>query len=107
MPRWRCRCREGPGRPSSDLFLPCTPSVKEFVPRPCLNPRPVELTFPEYEAVRLIDSEGLNQEAAAKRMKTSRGTIWRLTQTGRKKIVQALIESRPLIITPQGKVEKI
>ena len=104
MPRWRCRCKEGPGRPFSDLFLHCTPKVKEFVPRPCLNPCPIELTFPEYEAVRLMDFEGLNQEGTARRMKTSRGTVWRLTQSGRKKIMQALSESRPLVFTSQVKV---
>ena len=108
MPRWRGGWRRGgPGRPFSDLFLSYTPRVKEFMPRPCLNPHPIELTYPEYEAVRLIDFEGLNQEDAGNRMKTSRGTIWRLIQSGRKKIAQALTESRPLIVIPQGKVERL
>ena len=113
MPRWRGGWRRGgpgrpgPGRPFSDLFLSYTPRVKEFVPRPCLNPHPIELTYPEYEAVRLIDFEGLNQEDAGEKMKTSRGTIWRLIQSGRKKIAQALTESRPLIVIPRSEVEKI
>ena len=108
MPRWRwCWRRGGRGRPFSPLFLSSIPHVKEFVPNPCLNPEPIELTYPEYDVLRLIDLEGLTQEEAAKRMKTSRGTIWRLVQSGRKKITQALTESRPLVISPKGEIEKI
>jgi len=108
MPRWRWgRMRRGPGRPFSELFLPSTPNVKEFIPNPCLNPQPIELTFPEYNALKLIDLGDLTQGEAAKRMKTSRGTIWRLYQSARKKIVQALDESRPLLISPKGEVEKV
>ena len=108
MPRWRWRHRRGgPGRPFNYLFLSSIPHVKEFVPNPCLNPEPIELTYPEYDVLRLIDLEGLTQEEAAKKMKTSRGTIWRLVQSGRKKIIQALTESRPLLISPKGEIEKI
>jgi hypothetical protein len=97
----------GPGRPFSQLFLSSTPNVKEFVPNPCLNPQPIELTYPEYDVLKLIDLEGLTQEEAARKMKTSRGTIWRLSESARKKIAQALTESRPLIIVPKGEVEKL
>ena len=110
MPRWRWRWgwkRRGPGRPFSHLFLSSIPHVKEFIPNPCSNPEPIELIYPEYDALRLVDLEGLTQEEAAKRMKTSRGTIWRLVQSGRKKIVQALAESRPLLLSPKGEVEKV
>lgn len=108
MPRWRWGCkRMGPGRPFNPLFLSSTPAAKEFIPNPCLNPQPIELTYPEFDAFKLVDFDGLTQEEAAKQMKTSRGTIWRLVQSARKKIAQALKDSRPLRIAPKGEVEKI
>ena len=63
---------------------------------------PVKLTFSELEALRLVDLENLNQEEAGKEMHVSRGTVWRLLKEGRKKVVTALIEGRPISITSQG-----
>ncbi|MCD6371466.1 MAG: DUF134 domain-containing protein [Candidatus Aenigmarchaeota archaeon] len=110
MPGWRWRWRwrrRGPGRPFNPLYLSSLPRVREFNPYPQLNPSPIELAYPEYEVVRLIDYEGLTQEEAAKRMNTSRGTVWRLLESARKKISQALVESRPLLITQKGEVERV
>ena len=56
----------------------------------------VELYADEVEALRLVDYEGLRQEEAAESMKISRGTVWRLLQSGRKKIVAMLIEHKQL-----------
>jgi predicted DNA-binding protein (UPF0251 family) len=107
MPRWRRgRRREGPGRPFSDLFITLMPHIKEFVPNPMSKKEPIALSYPEYNLINLIDLEGLTQEEAAKRMKTSRGTVWRLLENARKKIAQALVESRPLVISPEGQIEK-
>jgi len=106
--RWRWFSRTGdPGRPFGDLHLSDIPHVKEFRPNPVGNPQPIELTYPEYETLRLADFNELTQEQAAKSMNTSRGTVWRLLSSARKKVAQALIESRPLIIAPKGEVEKI
>ncbi|RLG57407.1 MAG: hypothetical protein DRN95_05610 [Candidatus Hydrothermarchaeota archaeon] len=105
MPRWRWgHVRKGRGRPLGELFLHSLPEVREFIPRPCLNPEPIELTYPEYNVIVLMDIEKLSQEEAAEKMGTSRGTIWRLYQNAREKIARALKESRPLIIIPKGKV---
>lgn len=108
MPRWKwCWKKRGPGRPCNPLFIHSTPRVKEFIPRPFLNRNPIDLSYPEFEVIRLVDLEGLTQEEAAEKMNTSRGTIWRLLESARKKIAQALVESRPLIIEPKGKIEKV
>ncbi len=108
MPRWvwmwRGRRR---GRPYSCLILHSLPYLKEFIPNPCLNPDPIELTYPEYEVLRLMDLEGLTQEQAAEKMGTSRGTIWRLASSARRKIIQSLTESRPLILTAKGEVKEV
>jgi predicted DNA-binding protein (UPF0251 family) len=57
----------------------------------------------ELEAFRLVDMEGLSQEEAGQQMGVSRGTIWRLVQSARKKAAQALSEGRPIYIAAQGK----
>ncbi len=59
---------------------------------------PIELSPDELEALRLTYLEGLNQEEAASKMNISRGTLWRLLDSGRRKITQALVEKRPIII---------
>ena len=56
----------------------------------------------ELEAFRLVDMEGLSQEEAGQKMGISRGTIWRLVQSARKKVAQALSEGRPIYIATQG-----
>jgi predicted DNA-binding protein (UPF0251 family) len=97
----------GPGRPFNYLYISDLPKAKEFIPRPMLNPEPIELTYPEFEAFRLSDLEKLTQEEIAKRMNTSRGTVWRLLESAREKIARALSESRPIIILPKGEIEKV
>jgi predicted DNA-binding protein (UPF0251 family) len=57
----------------------------------------------ELEAFRLVDMEGLSQEEAGQQMGVSRGTIWRLVQSARKKAAKALSEGRPIYIATQGK----
>jgi hypothetical protein len=57
----------------------------------------------ELEAFRLVDMEGLSQEEAGQQMGVSRGTIWRLVQSARKKAAQALSEGRSIYIATQGK----
>jgi len=52
----------------------------------------------ELETLRLVDLEGLFQEEAGERLGVSRGTVWRLLQTGRRKIAQALTEGRVIQI---------
>jgi predicted DNA-binding protein (UPF0251 family) len=56
----------------------------------------------EVEALRLVDLEGLSQEAAGVKMSISRGTVWRLVQSARKKVAQALTEGRPLTISTEA-----
>jgi len=99
--------RMGPGRPFNYLYISSLPQVKEFIPTPMLNPEPIELTYPEFEVFRLSDLEKLTQEEIAKKMNTSRGTVWRLLENAREKIARALSESRPIIISPKGEIEKV
>ena len=59
---------------------------------------PVGLMPDELEALRLVYLEGLTQREASEKMGISRGTLWRLLDSGRKKLVQALVERRPIIL---------
>ncbi|MHA1972015.1 MAG: DUF134 domain-containing protein [Candidatus Hodarchaeales archaeon] len=51
---------------------------------------PLELSYIELEALRLVDEENLTQEQAAAQMQISRGSLWRILQQARKKVIAAL-----------------
>ena len=104
---WRHRCRRGRrGRFPKPITIEKAPSINEFSPFPQVNPSPIRIEPAEIEALRLVDLEGLSQEEAGKRMGVSRGTIWRLVQSARKKTVQALTEGRPLQIATEQSSEE-
>lgn len=71
-----------------------------FYPAPRLSTAlpqlPVELGSDELEAMRLVDLLGRDQTAAGEEMGISRGTVQRLLYSGRSKVVQALLEGRPI-----------
>jgi len=58
----------------------------------------VVLNLDELEALRLCDSEGLSQADAGARMGVSRGTVQRLVNSGRKKIIDVILDSQALVI---------
>jgi predicted DNA-binding protein (UPF0251 family) len=52
----------------------------------------------EFEAIRICDYEGFSQIEASIRMGISRGTIQRLLSSGRKKIVDSLLNKKAIVI---------
>ena len=56
------------------------------------------LTVDEFEAVRLKDLEGLDQEKAAKKMNISQPTFHRLIKSARKKIADSLVKGKAIKI---------
>ena len=58
----------------------------------------VEIALDEFEAVRLCDGEGLDQEEAGRRMGVSRGTIQRLLYSARKQTVDAMLYQKAILI---------
>jgi len=80
------------------IKLGARPPISTFLPHPQTRLAPIYLEPAELEALRLVDLEGLSQEDAGLRMEVSRGTVWRLLQSARKKVAQALTEGRPLLI---------
>ena len=58
----------------------------------------IVLALDEMEAVRLADLEGLYQEEAAERMGVSRPTFGRIVESGRRKIADAIVRGKALVI---------
>ncbi len=91
----RGRRRRGKyGRQPSPVKINHQIEIKAFNPEPDRDLEPIFLEPAEIEVMRLIDLEDLNQQEAGDRMGVSRGTIWRLVQRGRRKIMKALVEGR-------------
>jgi predicted DNA-binding protein (UPF0251 family) len=76
------------------------PNVTYFKPRgiPLVQLEEVILQIDEFEAVRLKDLEGLEQEECAKKMNISQPTFHRLILSARKKISDAIINGKAIKI---------
>jgi predicted DNA-binding protein (UPF0251 family) len=76
------------------------PNVTYFKPVgiPMVNLKENMLSFDELEAIRLIDSEGMEQNKAGKKMKISQSTLSRLLKQGRKKLADCVINGKAIKI---------
>jgi predicted DNA-binding protein (UPF0251 family) len=90
--RRRGRC----GRLPKPISIGKPAPITTFSPNPQTSVSPITIEPAEIEALRLVDFEGFSQEEAGVKMGVSRGTIWRLVQSARKKTAQALSEGKPL-----------
>ncbi len=104
---WWRPWRGGRGRPPKPRRLAWFPpgGGVAFIPVPLeamtsVHVEPVVLYPDEVEALRLVYVEGLTQEEASRRMGVSRGTLWRLLDSGRRKLALAVVARRPIIIMP-------
>ncbi len=88
MPRpVRCRRIERP------------PVFRSFSPDDVTAPESVRMTLDEFEALRLLDNEGLTQEACAVRMNIARTTVTAIYDSARRKVADALVHGRRLLIS--------
>lgn len=86
------------------------PETEEFFPRGrCTGT--VHLSVDEFEALRLLDYDGMTQEQCALQMKVARATVANIYASARHKLAEALVCSRRLVVsggsyvlceTPQG-----
>lgn len=88
--RRRARCIEFD--PGVLCFKPCG--------RPGRGMETMVLRPDEVEALRLADLEGLYQEACAERMGISRSTLSRTLAQARRKVTDALITGKRLVMEP-------
>ena len=87
-------------RPKQDRKIDSPPLMQGFKPFgiPRKLQSAVALFFDEYEAIRLLDYEGMNQDKAAELMNVSRPTLTRIYEKARKTIAQALVEGKMITI---------
>ena len=74
------------------------PQTLSFLPAQEAGGEHVILTVDEYEAIRLIDREGLSQEACGERMQVARTTVQQVYASARRKLALAIVDGRPLRI---------
>ena len=107
MPRWRWNRggwgHGGRGRPSKPIMLGWMPSISRFGPKPGPGADIILMEPPELEVLRLVDLQGLTQEEAGERMGVSRGTVWRLLESARKKVTDALVNGKDIVIQTEQK----
>ena len=89
MPR-PCLRRRVRGRPNSSFFKPAGIPVRDL--------QEVILSVEEFEALRLKDVQGLDQTEAAKKMKVSQPTFFRLLDSSRKKVSDAIVNGKAIRI---------
>lgn len=87
-------------RPRKRRNVCCLPQINEFVPirNDGVSNEIVVITVDEYEAVRLIDNEGLSQEECSDYMNVARTTAQQIYAGARRKIAHALVEGLPIRI---------
>lgn len=76
------------------------PKAEKFIPAglPMTELETVNLKIEELEAMRLVDFVGMDQEDAANKMGVSRRTLWKDLKSSRKKIIDALMDGKILVI---------
>jgi len=87
-------------RPRKCRQVCCMPRCERFGPldQEDRDPSWVLMTVDEYEAIRLIDLEGMTQEECAAKMQVARTTIQMIYNDARRKLAESLVEGRPLQI---------
>ena len=75
------------------------PVYRSFSPDDIEAGEAVRMTVDEFEALRLLDDEGLTQEACAARMNIARTTVTAIYESARRKVADALVRGKRLLIT--------
>ena len=85
-------------RPKKTRWIQCEPGERCFRPKcvPVKKMRGVNLTMDEFEAIRLCDLEGYEQDRVAKAMKVHRSTVSRILTSARSKIADALVHIKAI-----------
>lgn len=87
-------------RPRHFRRVGCLPQANYYKPRgiPLAALQHITLTVDELEAIRLADLQSLYQEQAAEKMNVSRQTFGRILESAHKKIADALVNGKALLI---------
>jgi len=95
-------------RPCKNRFISGWPGSVVYKPSgiPAKTLEWLSLGLDEFEAIRLLDYQGLDQEKVAELMGISRPTVTRIYANARKKVAEALTEGKAISIEG-GPVEGI
>ena len=85
-------------RPARCRRIAQMPMYRSFSPDDIEPAEQVRMTVDEFEALRLLDSEGLTQEACAGRMNIARTTVTAIYESARRKVAEALVQGKRLLI---------
>ncbi len=86
-------------RPKRPRCIISRPIIKEFRPEGVEEKGEITLSLEEFEAIRLIDFQGLDQSQAAEIMNVSRQTFGRILKIGRFNLSKALVNAYRLKVT--------
>lgn len=88
-------------RPKKCRRICCIPSNRDFGPLNGFsdNNEIIVMTIDEFETIRLIDLEGLNQEQCAEHMAVARTTAQAIYNNARRKLAECLINGVKLTIS--------
>lgn len=75
------------------------PEYRGFTPDGLASGDAIDMTVDELEVLRLCDMEDLNQEAVAQQMGIARATVAAICSRAHRKVANALVNGRALIIT--------
>lgn len=84
-------------RPKKSRCICAFPETLEFSPMGGYADA-VDLSFDEFEAMRLIDHMGFSQEECSKQMDVARSTVASIYEAARKKIADAIVNGKALHI---------
>ena len=83
-------------RPCKRRRICAEPDCRKFGPRDRKETEAVIMTLDEFEAIRLIDWEGLTQEETARQMRVARTTVQAIYRSARAKLADCLVNGREL-----------
>ena len=86
-------------RPTRCRRIERLPEYRSFSPDDVHAAESVRMTVDEFEALRLLDDEGLTQEGCAERMNVARTTVTAIYDSARRKVADALVHGKRLLIT--------
>lgn len=85
-------------RPQKQRCICSLPRIREFAPQDGEASGGINLTYDEYEVIRLLDYMQMTQEQCARRMGISRPTVTRIYEEARRKMADMLTNGRTLTI---------
>ncbi|MBE6013713.1 DUF134 domain-containing protein [Anaeropeptidivorans aminofermentans] len=88
-------------RPKKRRRVCCLPSSCSFGPLDLKTEgkEQILMTLDEFETIRLIDLEGLNQEECAEKIDVARTTVQSIYNSARKKLAECLVKGKELTIS--------